>query len=555
MKQLIILMLCLPFALSGQGIITDWQRSVGGYANESPGIWGSHFICHGPDKSWILGVCSSSGVGGDKSQPPCNDQGNANDFWQIKFDSTGQKVWDYKYGSLDFDEGNCIIATNDGGYLLAGRSFGEDCDKTQSAYGMDYWMVKTDSMGLFQWNKRFGGQGGDAGFGVLQSADGGFYFWGLSQSGIGQQVTDTNHGGFYEAWLVRTDVNGNKLWDVMLGSMFEDVLNGAVTLADNSIILVGSTNADGPDGTVSQPNKGPTFTEDVWIVKVNAMGQILWDRRYGGMGNDGANDICLAPDSGFYVVGTVHRDSKLPDVADTTDKGLNAVWLLKLNSLGDKEWDKKYGGDSLSGALEVLYSVTTNTLVICAISMSSDTLDKTEPHYGHYDFWIVCTDTMGNKLLDKTYGGYSQFVDEYNPSLLDMGNHHYIVAGASATPISGNKTVAIHDSVGNATSNYPDIWVIGFHYDSTATAMQQQQLMPLQLYPNPALAYLQIGLPFDISKATLLITDMLGRTVWQQYLPQAYDVITVPTATLMPGMYHLSLTTATHHTIKKFVKQ
>ena len=405
------------------------------------------------------------------------------------------------------------------------------------------------------WNKRFGGHDGDAGFRVLQSADGGFYFLGISQSGMGQQVTDTNHGGFYEAWLVRTDVNGNKLWDVMLGSYDDKILKDAVTLADNSIVLAGSTNAYVPNGTVSQPNLGPFTTTDVWIVKVDATGQVLWDRRYGGMGDDLGEGICLASDSGFYVTGSVHRSSHLPDVTYTTDKGFAAVWLLKLNSMGYKEWDKKFGGDSISEGLEVLFSVSTKSIVVCGVSISLDTLDKTEPNYGNYDFWIVCTDTLGNKLWDKTYGGYNQFTDEYNPSMLDMGNHHYIVAGASSTPISGNKTVAIHDSVGNATPNYPDIWVIGFHYDSTATALQQQQLMPLQLYPNPALAYLQIGLPFDISKATLLITDMLGRVVWQQYLPQAYDVITIPTATLMPGMYHLSLTTATHHTIKKFVKQ
>jgi hypothetical protein len=79
------------------------------------------------------------------------------------------------------------------------------------------------------------------------------------------------------------------------GQYDDDVLNGAVTLADNSIILVGSTNAYVPNGTVSQPNKGPHLLKTLWIVKVNAMDKMLWDRRYGGMGNDGANDICLAP--------------------------------------------------------------------------------------------------------------------------------------------------------------------------------------------------------------------------------------------------------------------
>jgi len=138
MKLFYTLLLCLPYALNGQGIVTDWQKSVGGFGADYPDAWGSHFICHGPNKSWVLGCASRSQIGGDKSQAPCNDQGIDSDFWQIKFDSTGQKVWDYKYGSLDYDEGNCIIATHDGGYLLAGRSFGEDCDKTQSAHLIDY---------------------------------------------------------------------------------------------------------------------------------------------------------------------------------------------------------------------------------------------------------------------------------------------------------------------------------------------------------------------------------------------------------------------------------
>lgn len=135
------------------------------------------------------------------------------------------------------------------------------------------------------------------------------------------QVTDTNHGGLTDAWLLRLNAKGQKIWDLMLGSGEEDILWSGVTLTDNSIVLVGHTNADSANGTVSQGNFGPLYTFDGWIVKVDNGGNILWDRRHGGGGGDAFAGIALAPDRGFWVTGALDSLGLYPTINDTIPRG------------------------------------------------------------------------------------------------------------------------------------------------------------------------------------------------------------------------------------------
>lgn len=537
------------FSLS-QGIVTDWQRSVGGYEADGGNLDGS-FITSGSNKSVVVICSSESNVGGDKTAAPCYNINHEKDYWIFKLDSLGNKIWDYKYGSLLDDTGNGIIHTADNGYLLAGLTLGDGCDKSQAGSTPSFWIVKTDSLGIMQWNKRYTGPGGTVGYNAYQSADGGYYLVGISSSGIGMQVTDTCHGGT-DVWLVRIAANGTKLWDRMLGSDGAEVLSGT-TLYDNSIVLAGATNANSANGDVTMASYGPSSTFDAWLIKVDVNGATVWDKRYGSFKNESFASIVTDSIGNLYAAGAVSDSSAYPDVTDTLVRGMGDVWLVKCDSMGNKIWDKRFGGKSNDGANHIIYSQTNKLLMACG-SWSDAGYEKSENNFGGCDFWVVCTDTSGNLLWDKSYGG-NTIGQEYFCDIADVGDDHYVLSGKSGSPISGNKIVAPWDTTTGMFANHLDMWVIAFHYDSHETGLATQPYFKATIFPNPVQDNLNISLPFDVQNMAVEIIDITGRVVLKYNKENVRGNMQVPVANLSSGLYQLLLTTGDQRSGTKFIKQ
>src|SRR4029079_4257589 len=136
----------------------------------------------------------------------------------VKTDANGVKQWDARYGGTSFDYLYSIQQTTDGGYILGGYSnSGMTGDKTQESQGVDdYWIVKTDSNGIKQWDARFGGAAVDDLFSIQQTIDGGYILGGESYSSADGDKTQDNRG-FIDYWIVKTDANGIKEWDARFG--------------------------------------------------------------------------------------------------------------------------------------------------------------------------------------------------------------------------------------------------------------------------------------------------------------------------------------------------
>ncbi|MFI5135992.1 MAG: hypothetical protein ACHQD9_09080, partial [Chitinophagales bacterium] len=179
--------------------IKQWDRLFGGSGDDRLDA-----LVQTSDGSYLLGGYSVSGKGGDKSQ---YSKGGS-DYWIIKIDATGNKLWDYDYGGSDQDYLTSIIPTLDGGFLIGGYSdSGISGDRTVSSQGADdYWIVKIDFNGIKQWDNRFGGNADDRLYTMLQNADGTYMLCGLSHSGPSGDVSQISHGS-KDYWLVKTDVN------------------------------------------------------------------------------------------------------------------------------------------------------------------------------------------------------------------------------------------------------------------------------------------------------------------------------------------------------------
>ncbi|MEM3578030.1 MAG: NosD domain-containing protein [Candidatus Bathyarchaeia archaeon] len=269
----------------------QWHRTYGGANNDYSG---THALLQTSDGGYAIAGYTNSFGSGDF------------DFWLIKTDSEGNVQWNKTYGEIGDDEAFCLIATQDGGYAMAGvtTSFGAGLG--------DFWLIKTDSYGNMQWNMTYGGVGDECAYALTQTIDGGYALAG---------ITNSFGAGNWDFWLLRTDANGNHLWNATFGGIDRDVVRALVQSGDGDYVLAGYT---------------ASFTsgdEDVWLVKTDSSGNMEWNRTYGELGNERACDVMQINGEGYVIAGWTNSFGFSKD-----------FWLIKTDLDGNMEWNQTYGG-------------------------------------------------------------------------------------------------------------------------------------------------------------------------------------------------------------------
>lgn len=350
---------------------------------------------------------------------------------QSSTSSIPSKMWDQTLGGNQADYLSTMLRTTDGGYLLSGYSAsGISGDKTQASRGgHDYWLVKTDRNGQKQWDKRYGGSKDDILTSVVQSADGGYLLGGYSASGIGGESTQVNRGEL-DYWVVKIDSMGNKLWDRHFGGNGTDILRSVIQTEDAGFLLAGNSSSD-RSGDKTQAGRG---AEDYWVVKIDSTGTMQWNIRYGGSEADFLSSV-IAVNNGYLLAGTSYSGIG-GDKSEDSRQGWD-YWVIKIDSNGHKLWDRRFGGSQSDFPAQVIQTSDGNYL-IAGISNSAMGGDKTQNSHGGWDYWLVKTDTTGNKLWDKRFGGMLN--DDLNVVAEDKDGH-YLLGGSSDSEIGADKTV------------------------------------------------------------------------------------------------------------------
>lgn len=265
----------------------QWSKTYGGGSLDLP-----FSIIETDDGYAFAGYTKSYGAGGW-------------DMWLVKIDITGNLQWSKTFGgspgtTRGDDGARCLIQTSDGGYLLAGDTW------SFAARLADFWIVKTDACGTEQWSKTYDGKGWDGATSVVQTCDGGYAVAGFTAYG--------ELGPNEDFWLVRTDMNGNQLWNKMYGGTNDEFVNGntMVQTNDGGFALVGRTNSFGAGGN------------DFWLVKTDSIGSTLWSKTFGGTGDDEGHSLVQTKDGGYALVGYTNSFS---------GDGSFEVWLIKLTPL------------------------------------------------------------------------------------------------------------------------------------------------------------------------------------------------------------------------------
>jgi hypothetical protein len=374
------------------------------------------------------------------------------------------KIWDKRFGGMYDDRLFSFQQTKDGGYILGGFSNSPiSGDKTQANWDTtsvhdNFWVVKIDSLGTKQWDKRFGGTGGEYLYALQQTLDGGYILGGNSHSDISGDKTQDNWDVTHSTsdyWIVKTDSLGIKQWDKRFGGTHGDYLYSLQQTNDGGFILGGLSFSDS-SGDKTQPNWG---SSDYWIVKTDSLGIKQWDKRFGGTDEDDLSSVLQTSDGGYILGGTSSSEGngdKSQSMWDypCTQCYKGDFWVVKLDWLGVKQWDKQYGGvkyDALRSLKEIK-----GGYILGGISRSGISGDKTQPlrdtclNCQPSDFWIVKIDYAGNLLWDKDFGG-AKVEDEFG-SIALTNDSGYLLAGTSYSGISGDKT---EDNLGHEQT-----WII-----------------------------------------------------------------------------------------------
>lgn len=411
MKFVFTIFCCLllffhPFSVLSQASV-EWDKTLGGAEDER-----LYAVALAPDGGFIVGGDSRSGASGDRTE----ESMGGIDYWVVRTDKDGNKLWDKAYGGAGDDQLTSIIATEDGGFLLGGYSnSGMSGNKTAPSRGQsDFWVVKVDAKGNILWDKTYGGESWDRLNTMISTEDGGYFLGGETHSPASGNKTAESIGGA-DFWLVRIDASGNKLWDKAYGEETWGYISN-ITLAPNGdYLLAGHSSVKTGEIVID----GETYIQTAaayHAIRINEDGDEIWNKLYSSGITRILRDVLVTPEGGFLLVG------------DENKGGQPNGYVINIDATGNVVWDRYYSGN----AIDHLHSVvkTQNGYLIGGASYSDVSGDKTEPSIGDSDFWVLEIDHSGNVLWDKTIGGqqFDSMVD-----IAPLGEGEFLLAGFSSS--------------------------------------------------------------------------------------------------------------------------
>jgi hypothetical protein len=335
----------------------------------------------------IAGTTSSFGVG----EP--NEWGKMpNNIWLVKIDGFGNVEWNRTYGGLGGEATSSLVVTSDGGYAVTGWQFLGTTDEFGNSHSIQAGLlIKTDELGNTEWSKTFDCYADS----VVETSDGGYAITGFKVN------WDTDETDF---WLVKMDEAGSILWTQTYGGEHSDKAWSMIETSDGGYALTGFT--------------GPSLDYDFLLVKTDQYGNMEWNRTYGGPYDDIARSLVETSDGGYAIAG--ETSSFGAGEVNVFGGGKNEnFWFVKTDEFGNVEWNQTYGGLGYDWTMSLIKTSDGGY----AIAGQTDSSGA-----GSIDFWFVKTDEFGNVEWNQTYGGQDH---DWPASLVETSDGGYAIVGCT----------------------------------------------------------------------------------------------------------------------------
>jgi len=303
------------------------------------------------------------------------------DVYLVKVDENGGKSWERRLGGSGDDLARSILATKDGGYIVAGSTWST---RTME----DAYVIKTDWDGNKLWERVMGGDNIDRASAVDMTSDGGYIVAGSTWS---YGVKGLN------PYIIRLDRDGLKRWEKLIEGFISEAFDVHET-GDGNFIIAGYTRT----GVFGYD------PEDAYLIKIDGLGKVIWSREYGGSADDRAYSVDMTSDGGYILAGWT----------ESYGAGGRDIYVIKTDADGEKEWEKTYGKVYDDEARSVL-SLSDGGYIVTGFTSSSDE-EISE------DLIVLKFDSNGEKVWEKTYGGIRE---EIGYDVIETQDHRYVIAG------------------------------------------------------------------------------------------------------------------------------
>jgi len=394
--------------------------------------------------------------------------GGNEDVWLLKLDGNGHLQWEKTIGAINAERGYDIQETADHGYVLVAGGLDDDGDYNLLVF-------KLTSQGEIEWQRSYGG-----------SPDDNWGAWGINfsirQTGEGGYVVAGNTQGFGAArddvWILKLDARGEVEWQKRYGGSGDDYANWIEQTEDAGYIVAGVTESFGAGGP------------DIWVLKLDASGEVEWQKTYGGSDWDLGYTIRPTTDGGYVLLGTTFT--------------FGGAWVLKLDASGDVTWQKAYGGFDGRGT-DIRQTQEGGYILSGSLYTPG----------GGTDAWLLKLDAAGEIEWQRTYGG--DRVDEF--LTVEQTPEGGFVAGGDSWSFRSDQYGADVElwvvrtdrwgSLGNVCNNVkvPQVSAV-----ATDVIPQQSSVDPIETTAEPV----ELGFASMDSASDVQAVCLLTESEWQQ---------------------------------------
>ena len=358
------------------------------------------------------------------------------DFWMVKLDMFGLLQSQKSFGGSLDESATSIIQNGDGSYTMAGWSASNNFDVNGNHGGQDCWVVKLNLANNIQWQKSLGGAGNEQATCIIPTQAGGYAICGWTNSNNNGDVLGFHGGVGRDFWVVVVNNLGAVQWQKCLGGTDDDVAYSIIQVADGSFYVAGGTAS--VDGDVVGNHGGV----DYWVVKLSGAGVFLSQKCYGGAGGDVAKSIVQTADGGFVLNGSSHS----VDGEVTGNHGGADYWFVKTDNLLNLSTQNSFGGANEDEGTTVFKTVDGGYALA---GFSNSVNGDVTGNHGIDDYWLVKLDPLYNLQWQKSMGGANS---DWCFSALQTNDAGYALAGFAWSNDG--------DVAGNHGAPNPDFWIV-----------------------------------------------------------------------------------------------
>lgn len=542
MKQLYLSVLLIYTAMNASAQEVLWQKDL----KSSTQDFLSQITTTIDEQYLIAGSTIQPGSG---MRDTGSSQNHGYDYHLVKLNQQGEKAWEKYFAGQNHDYLSATVATQDGGFLLAGTSYSEKgLDKKEASKGgSDLWLICINEFGDELWQKTLGTASDEEAKAVIQATDLGFF--------VAGNVQNSSKGyGSKDVWIIRLNKDGKEISQLILGGKGLDEVEKMIPTRDGGALLgIYSRSSEVSDsGSGVRNTKGKSSSElsansvpisqipkassnygegDYWIVKLDKSGKIEWERNFGGKGDDHIRTLALT--STGFIIGGESRSERSGNKTVGIEEGTD-LWLISLNENGNEQWQKSYNFKNrdilknISNLLSIDYKTTKGTL-LGGYTQAEGRIEENDE-----TFWMLYLDHNGNEQWRKYVTGDSRQKAERLSDLKLNKDGSIVLAGTSTEKLGMEnwKIVKLRDQ-------------------------QVQQLIEkadIKIYPNPVYDYAYVEIGYDFKDADITLYDMGGRLL--QTLKTGNNITKINTQSLVQGVYLVTIKTNNNKTANaKLIKK